>query len=142
MPIRPRSREARGIAPHVVVVEFFRRGLLERGDLAALRIDARHDVLDRAVLAGCVHGLENEQQRPAILGVEDVLLLREPLGSALEELGGLAFLQLQTASVPRVEILQLKALALGDAERVNILLDALQNLFSRHGAASLRLATV
>ena len=76
------------------------------------------------------------------LGVKDVLLLREPFGSALEEFGRLAFIQLQTAGVARVEVLQLKALALGDAERVNVFLDALQNLFSRHDAASLRLATV
>src|SRR6516165_74400 len=32
-------------------------------------------MFDGAVLAGRIHRLEHEQQRPAILGVEDVLLL-------------------------------------------------------------------
>ena len=142
MPILPALGEAPRIAPHEVVVEVFRRGLLERDDLAALRIDARHDVLDRAVLAGRVHGLENEQQRPAILGVEHILLLREPLGSALQEPGRLALVQLETARVAGVEVLQSKALALGDAERMDVLLDAVQDLFSRHRAPSLRRAPV
>src|SRR3974390_1653293 len=34
-----------------IVVEVFARGLLEREHLTSLRIDARHDVLDGAVLA-------------------------------------------------------------------------------------------
>ena len=134
----PSLGEALRIAPHEVVVEVFRRGVLERDDLAALRIDARHDVLDRAVLARSVHSLENEQQRPAILRVEHLLLGCEPLGSALKELGRLAFLHLETARVARVEVLQLKALAFGDAERVDVPLDTIQDLFSRHLATSLR----
>jgi hypothetical protein len=87
------------IAPHEVVVEILRRGLLEREDLAALWIYARHDVLDCAVFARRVHSLEDEQQRPAILGVENVLLLREPFGSALKKLARLAFIQLEAARV-------------------------------------------
>ena len=47
--------------------------LLEREDIAPLRIDARHDVLDRPVLAGGVHRLEDEQQRPAILRIQPIL---------------------------------------------------------------------
>ena len=74
--------QAPDVAPHEVVVEVLRRGLLEREHLAALRIHARHHVLDRAVLAGGVHRLEDEQQRPAVLGVEHLLLLREPLAAA------------------------------------------------------------
>ena len=89
-------------------------------------------MLDCAVFSGRVHSLEDKQQRPAILGVEYVLLLREPLSSALEELGRLAFVQLETSSVVGVEVLQFKALAFGYPERVNVLLDLVHNLFSRH----------
>ena len=64
-------------APHVIVVELLGGRRLERDHLAALRIDARHDVLDRAVLARGVHRLEDEQHRPAILRVELVLQRRE-----------------------------------------------------------------
>ena len=47
-------------------------GLLERRDLAALRIEAFHDVADRAVLAGRVHALQHQQQRAAVLGIEPI----------------------------------------------------------------------
>jgi hypothetical protein len=56
-------------------------------------------VLDRAVFASRVHRLEDEQQRPAILGVKHILLLCEPLGAALEEFGRLALVQLEAAGV-------------------------------------------
>jgi hypothetical protein len=111
------------------VVEFFRRRLLEREYLAALRIDARHDVLDRAVFAGRVHRLKDEQQGPAILGVEHVLLLRQQCNAALQDFCGFALFQLQAARVARIEILEPEALALGDAEWVDVLLYTLEAFF-------------
>ena len=66
-------------APEVVVVEILAGRRLEGVDLAALRVDAGHDVLDRAVLAGRVHRLEDQQHRPAVLRVEHVLQLGERL---------------------------------------------------------------
>ena len=55
MPIRPRSGQ-RGVgAPEEVVVELLRARRLEGVHVAALGIDARHHVLDGAVLAGRVH---------------------------------------------------------------------------------------
>ena len=81
------------------MVELLGGGMLEAGDLAALGVDARHDVLDRAVLAGGVHRLEDEQDRPAIGRVEPVLglgqrrdvlgedLLGEPLALGLGQRG-------------------------------------------------------
>ena len=42
-----------------------REGLLEAGDLHALRVEAAHDMLDGPVLAGGVHGLKNQQQPSA-----------------------------------------------------------------------------
>ena len=53
-----------GVSPEEVVVELLGGGMLEAIDLAALGVHARHDVLDRAVLAGGVHGLEDQQDRP------------------------------------------------------------------------------
>jgi hypothetical protein len=41
----------RKVSPEKIVREFFMGRLLEREDIAPLRIDARHDVLDRPVLA-------------------------------------------------------------------------------------------
>jgi hypothetical protein len=64
------------------------------------------------------------------LGIEYILLPCEPLRSALEKLRRPALSQLQAAGVVRVEILQTKALALGDSKRVNIFVDAVKDLFS------------
>ena len=47
--------------PEKVVVEVLGAGLLERRHLAALGVDARHDVLDGAVFAGGVQRLKNQQ---------------------------------------------------------------------------------
>src|SRR6516225_1885980 len=104
-------RQALGVTPEKVVVEILRRGLLERENLAALRIYSRHDVLDGAVLAGRVHRLEYEQQRPAILGVEYVLLLCEPLGAALQKFGRLALAHRKATGVAGIEVLQFEAFA-------------------------------
>ena len=67
MPMRPRSGRRLERAPEEVVVELFVGRRLEGEDLAALRVDAGHDVLDGAVLAGGVHGLEDQQHGPAIV---------------------------------------------------------------------------
>src|SRR5262249_5693370 len=69
---------------------------------------------------------------------EHVLLFREPLGAASEKFGCLAFAKLQAAGVSRIDAVQAKALALGDAEGINVFLDAVQDFSSRHGAATLR----
>src|SRR3954453_15326841 len=54
--------------PQERVVELLRGRLLEADDLHALRVDARHHMADRAVLAGGVHRLEDDEQRPAVAG--------------------------------------------------------------------------
>ena len=132
----PALGQALDVAPHEIVVEVFPRGLLEREHLASLRIDARHDVLDGAVLARRIHRLKHKQQGPAVLRVEHVLLFREPLGAASEKFGRLALAQLQAAGVCRIDALQAEALALDNAEWVDVLLDAVQDLLSRHGTVS------
>src|SRR2546426_8531183 len=58
----------------------FRSRVLEAVDLAALRVQAGHHVLDHAVLARSVHGLEDDQQGAAVRGVKHVLQRSEILG--------------------------------------------------------------
>src|SRR5262249_22595621 len=72
----------------------------------------------------------------AVVTVECCVLFCEPLGAASEKFGRLALAQLQAAGVSRVDAVQAKALALGDAEGINVFLDAVQDLSSRHGVAS------
>src|SRR5215475_12437611 len=43
--------------PQVVVVQVFARRRFKGIDLTSLRVDTRHNVLDRSVLAGRIHGL-------------------------------------------------------------------------------------
>jgi hypothetical protein len=59
------------------VVEFFGRRLFERSHFAALRIQTRHYVLDRAVFARRVHRLKNYQQRVIVLRVKHCLEVRK-----------------------------------------------------------------
>src|SRR6266576_4949747 len=46
-------------APQIVVIELLRRGGLERNNLRPLWIDTCHHMLDRTVLAGRIHRLED-----------------------------------------------------------------------------------
>ena len=52
-------------APQVVVLELGVCRRLERRDVDAQRVQAGEHAADRAVLAGCVHALEDEQHRAA-----------------------------------------------------------------------------
>jgi hypothetical protein len=48
--------------------------VLEAKHLAALGVDAGHDVPDRAVLACRIHGLKHQQDGVAVGGIEKLLL--------------------------------------------------------------------
>jgi hypothetical protein len=65
----PARRQGADDAPEEVVSEVLRTRHRERCHLHALRVHARHHVLDRAILAGGVHRLEAAEHRPAILSV-------------------------------------------------------------------------
>ena len=93
-------------APHEVVIEFVGRRLLEGRDFAALRIDAFENALDRAVLAGGIHALEDHQQRPAVLRVQLLLEIVEALAVGLDDL--FALLLVETASFTGLVHFQMK----------------------------------
>jgi hypothetical protein len=71
--------------PQVVAVQLLRAGRFERVDFASLWVDAGHDVLDGAVFPGSVHGLKDEQQRPAVLRVKHFLEVAEAGDAVLEQ---------------------------------------------------------
>jgi len=52
-------RQVAGGAPEKIMLQFGRTWMLEAENLASLRVDARHHVLDRTVFSGCIHRLEN-----------------------------------------------------------------------------------
>src|SRR5664279_1296113 len=54
--------QAAGGPPEEIMLQFLGTWMLEAEHLTALRIYAGHHVLDGAVLARRVHGLENQQQ--------------------------------------------------------------------------------
>jgi len=66
------------------MVELFGRGRLERNHVAAGRIDAGEHRANGAVLARGVHGLENQQQRIAIVRIEHLLQLGD-LGNTFRQ---------------------------------------------------------
>jgi hypothetical protein len=51
--------------------------MLEAEHLATLRIDAGHHVLDRAVFASSVHGLENQEHGIRVVSIQAILQLAE-----------------------------------------------------------------
>ena len=73
-------RQALRRSPQEIVVELRRAWMLEAEHLTSLRVDPGHDVLDDAVLAGGIHGLKDQQQRVAVVRVEQVL----PVGQLLD----------------------------------------------------------
>ena len=83
--------EVAGGSPQEVVLQFGRAGVLEAGHLAALGVDAGHDVLDGAVLAGSVHRLEDQQDGMAVGRVEKLLLVAEPIDVVFEEFAVVGF---------------------------------------------------
>ena len=83
--------------------------------MAAGRVEARHDVFDRAVLAGRVERLDDKEERVLVPGVKAVLQL-EHFGEVGGEvlLGGLG---VAPRRVGRVAVLEAKARRL-DAEAI------------------------
>ena len=75
-------------APQVVVGELDRRRHLERRHGAAHRVERAHHVLDRAVLAGRVDPLEDDQDRVLLLGPEPVLEVGQAVEALLELAAG------------------------------------------------------
>ena len=90
--------------------------LLEGMHLAAHRIDPRHHMLDRAVLAGRVHALEDDQHRPAVLGVE--LLLHDPqtLDVVAKHRLGVVLVDVEALGIGGIVILQAEMLGIIDAK--------------------------
>ena len=66
--------------------QFGRAGMLETEYLATLRVDSRHDVLNRAIFPRRIHGLKYQQDRIAVRGIEQLLLLAERLDMFTEQL--------------------------------------------------------
>jgi Tat protein translocase TatC len=122
-------RKAPLTAPQEVVVELLLGWLLEGEHLASLRVHPRHDVSDGAVLPGGVHRLKHQQQGVAVLGVQLVLLLGQPLDPLLQQFPGRRFLiGRKTSRVARVDVFQAEFLTLGDAIRLDELFELFQEL--------------
>src|SRR5215510_12525285 len=70
-------RQMSKATPKIIMVQLLGAWRLEGKYLTTLRVDARHNVLDRAILSSGVHRLKDQQHRPTVLRVEHVLKLRE-----------------------------------------------------------------
>ena len=120
-------------APEIIVIEVRARRPLERRHLAALRIHARHHVLDRPVFPRRIHRLEDEEHRPAILRVKHVLQFRERLHPGLQRLlRARLVLGLEFTRVARIDILQSEFLSIRDAVRLGKLVGCFDDLFGFH----------
>ena len=112
MPILPRAGERAGHTPQIAVIQLVDRWRFEAGDLAALRVDPAHDVLDRAVLAGGIQRLEDDEQGARILGVQLLLVVGQELHAFVQEGRGV-FRLLIAGGVAGIEVLLEVDLAAG-----------------------------
>ena len=108
-------RQRLGGAPEEIVLEFFRARLLEGMHVDALRIEARHHVLDDAVLAGGVHRLQHDQHRPGAAGVKPLLQIGKPRDALGEHRLGFGLVDGEAAAVGGVVVRQLELVRLVDA---------------------------
>jgi hypothetical protein len=101
------------------VIQIVRGRRLERVNVAALRIEAGHDVLDRAVLASSIHRLKDQQHGPPIPGVESVLELDQRFDAEGQRLlRPRLVLRFEVQRVSGVEVLDLESVVIGDAKRL------------------------
>src|SRR4029434_909734 len=122
-------RQTLDATPEEIVVEVFARRRLERKNLAALRVDAGHDVLDRAVLTRRVHCLKYEQHRPTVLRIKHVLKLGQEIDAHSERfLGARLVLGRTLQRVVGVDVLEAKTVV-GYAERLGKLARLLDQVF-------------
>jgi hypothetical protein len=132
----PAFRHAFHATPQVIVVEVFGGWRLEGEDFAALRVDPGHDVFDGAVLPCRIHGLKDEQHRPAILRVEHVLQRRQRFDASGEQLLGARLVFGPIAErVTGIDVLEAEV-AVGDAEGFRKLARPLDELLDFHHCTS------
>jgi len=133
----PAFRQTAGRAPKKIVLQFFSTRLFETENLAALRIDARHHVLDGAVFASGVHGLKDEEDAPAILGVKHVLKLRQGVDADFQGLFGAGLvLGLEAVRILGIDVFEPEPGAIGDAIGFGKFTRDLDNLAQFHGLIS------
>ena len=93
-------------------------------------VNSRHDALDGAVLAGCIHGLKDEQHRPAVLCVEHILQFGQRLDPRRERFLGTRFiLGPEVKRVTGIDMFQAEARTVGDLEGFREAASPLDDLF-------------
>lgn len=92
------------------MVELFRGRRLETRHVATLWVDPGHDMLDGPVLAGSVHGLENDEQGILVLRIKNFLEFGNTLYIACKFFQSTG-LVVKAASEIRIEVLLQRDLA-------------------------------
>ena len=115
----PALRKAARRAPKKVVIQLFGARLLKAKHLAALRIDAGHDVPNRAVLSGGIHALKNHQHGIEIGRVVHALQLGKLFNLALKQLAVFLFGLVDGLHLRR-PLVEVDVCAFGDAKVTGI----------------------
>ena len=83
----PPLGQVAGGAPKKIVLEFLQTRMLKTKHLAALRVDAGHDMANRSVLACRVHGLKHHKQGVAVRRIQHALLVAQLFDVVLQGFG-------------------------------------------------------
>src|SRR2546423_2679192 len=71
-------------SPQKMMIEFLDRRRLETGDVQSGGIEARAQILHRAVFPAGVHCLKNDEQTPLMFGKKDLLPANQLLAKLLD----------------------------------------------------------
>ena len=104
----------------------------------SLSYDSGHNVFDRPVFARRIHGLENEQDSPLVLGIKFVLQIGEclhPLGQRY--LGAVFVLFVKGEQIVRTVIFEPEIFSRGHPERAGQFVGFFDQLIGFHGDAQI-----
>src|SRR3979411_851939 len=114
----PALRQPARRPPQKIMVQFFGRGLFETGYLARLWVYSGHHMLDQAVFARRIHGLDDQQYGPLVLRVESFLQISHHGHALLQEFVGFLF-GMDSSSVAGIVVFQSKRVGMPNLERVS-----------------------
>src|SRR5260370_25748372 len=109
-------RQSQGRPPKKIMSKFLFARRLERAHFAPLRIETRHHMRNNAVLAGSVHPLQNDQNRPVSVGVKAFLQLRETFNVGSQKCLSFVLIEINSPGVGRINGCKPKTFGLIDAK--------------------------
>ena len=112
----PSFRQSQRRPPKEVMSKFLFARRLERAHFATLWIETRHHMRDDAILAGSIHPLQHDQNRPMSISVKTLLQLRETFDVGSEKYLSLVLVEINSPGIGSVKAHQPKTFGIINAK--------------------------